>query len=78
MINKRRASTMITGRAFAEYLGDTRIKFTYECGHTEIKDYSKGPVHKRMGPSGCKMMASWWSKEKGGVVAACPKGCLKK
>lgn len=61
-------------RTYATYLGGTRIKFTWECGATEIKDYSKGPRTKRMSESACQMMARWWSKEKGGATAPCPKG----
>lgn len=63
-------------RAYAEWLGGTRMRFFYPCGHTSTKDYAKGPVSKRMGSIGTKMMASWWSKDKGGVSGAhCPKGC---
>lgn len=66
------SSTWKNGRAYAEYLGGTKIKFYYDCGHMSVKDYSKGPVSKRVGEIGCKMMTSWWSKEKGGVTAPCP------
>ena len=62
-------------RAYAEHLGGTVVRFHYPCGHTSTKDYSKGPVVKRMGTLGVKMMASWWSQAKGGVTANCPKGC---
>lgn len=71
------ASTFNAGRSWAEYLGGTRIRFHHPCGHTSTKDYSKGPVAKRMGVAGARLMASWWSKEKGGVIARCPKGCKR-
>jgi hypothetical protein len=65
-------------RGYAEYLGGTRIKFFFpDCSHTEIKDYSKGPRSKQMQETGCKMMASWWSKEKGGVSLGPCKKCKK-
>ena len=67
------------GRAWAELVepGGTKIRFHYPCGHTSVKDYSKGPIPKRMGVAGCKLMADWWSKEHGGVTADCPT-CLRK
>lgn len=70
-----RPSTMGTGRATAVYLGDEKIQFTHmRCGHVWVVDYAKKPAHKRLGgPTGCKMMASWWSAEKGGCISACPK-----
>jgi len=33
-----------------EYLGESRAKFTYPCGHHEIKNWGKGNVTKRMPP----------------------------
>ncbi len=69
-------STLKDGRSWAEWLGDTRIKFHHPCGHTSIKDYGKGPASKRMGFAGTKMMAGWWSRQRGGVVAPC--WCQKK
>ena len=54
-------------RGWAEYLYGARIRFYWPCGHTRVTDYSKQPVTKRMGEIACRMMASWWSKEKGGV-----------
>ena len=60
-------------RTWAEHLGGTRMKFHYPCGHSSVKDYSKGPVTRRMGEVGVRLMCRWWSKEKGGVTAPCPK-----
>lgn len=62
--------------AYATRLGETTLVFHYPCGHTSRKDYSKGPKAKRLGPAGIKMLASWWSKENGGVNDSCPK-CAK-
>ncbi len=72
MAMRRLPSSMLGDKADATYLGGTRFKFTYrKCGHTETKDYSKGPVARRMSEGGCKLMASWWSR--GGVLAVCRK-----
>lgn len=71
-------NTMVHGRSWAELIGPTKFRFHHPCGHTSTKDYSKGIVARRMGVAGCKMMASWWSKERGGVVAPCPKCHPKK
>lgn len=66
---------MTLKRSWAELVkpGGTVVRFHYPCGHTSTKDYSKGPIPKRMGRAGCKLMVSWWSKEHGGVTAKCPK-----
>lgn len=58
-------------RATAEYLGGTKIRFHFPCGHSQTKDYSKGPVAKRMGEAGCRFMVKYWST--GGVTAECPR-----
>ena len=64
--------TMKHGRTYAEYLGGTRVKYTHEkCGHSEIRDYSKGPVSQRCGEAGARFYASWHSREKGGCTAPC-------
>lgn len=77
-INRRgrdsRASTMTSGRQYAVRVEGTTIFF--ECdraGHAYQIDWSKKPLTKRMGPEGCKMMAGWWSREKGGCIGNCPK-----
>jgi hypothetical protein len=54
-------------RGTAEYLGGTRVRFTWACGHTETKDFSKGPITKRVGEAGCKFLARYWSRSGGGV-----------
>lgn len=60
-------------RASGEHIGGTKIRFFYPCGYSNVKDYSKGKVSKRMPESACRMMGSWWSKENGGVTAECPR-----
>lgn len=72
-----KVSTMISGRQYATGVDGTVI--TFECGrqgHTYKIDHGKKPLHRRMGPGACKMMASWWSREKGGCIGECPK-CFK-
>lgn len=59
-------------RSWAELIGPTTIRFHHPCGHNSTKDFNKGPIPKRMGAAACRMMASWWSKEKSGVHAKCP------
>ena len=72
-----RASTMISGRQFAIGVEETII--TFECarqGHKYKIDWAKKSLTRRMGPEGCKMMARWWSREKGGCIGEC-KQCDK-
>jgi hypothetical protein len=59
-------------RARAEYMGGTKIRLTWPCGTKRTKDYSKGPVAKRVGEWGCKFYANYWNRS-GGVTAPCPK-----
>lgn len=71
-----RASTMASGRQYATAVNDTTI--TFECeraGHTYKINFGlkRRPISQRMGSGGCKMMASWWSREKGGCIGECPK-----
>lgn len=60
-------------RATAEQIGPTVIRFTYPCGHSSTRDFSKGPRAKQMGEFGVRFMARYWRKENGGVAAPCPK-----
>lgn len=72
-----RASTMATGRQYATSVAGHVIHF--ECarkGHMYKIDYSKKPHTQRLGTMACRMMASWWSREKGGCIGECPK-CRK-
>ena len=59
-------------RSVAEYLGGTRVRFTHPCGHSSIKDFSKGDPRKRMSASWCGRMAAYWGPGQG-VNAICPK-----
>lgn len=70
------SSTLKDGRSWAEHLGGTKVRFHHLCGHDSVKDYSKGAVAKRMQENGVKLMVRWWGKDRGGVVAPCPK-CSK-
>jgi hypothetical protein len=67
-------STIRYGRQYAIAVDGTRI--TFQCArarHRYTVDYGKKPVAKRLGEHGAKMMAAWWSREKGGCVGACPR-----
>lgn len=60
------------GHAIA-YDGATTITYEWPCGHQRKHDYSKGPIPKRVGTLGCRMLARWHSKERGGVnLGPCP------
>lgn len=52
----------------------TKVIFTYKCGHRSIKDYSKGPISKRIPEQGLSMLCKYWANS--GVYASCPK-CSK-
>lgn len=70
-----RASTWSHGRQYATGVSGTIITFVCErLGHEYKINYGlkRLPVSRRMGPSGCKMMASWWSRAKGGCIGECP------
>lgn len=58
-----------TPRATAEHLGSTRVKFTFPCGHTKVEDFGTGPVAKRWGESGTRLMVKWW--QSAGVTYEC-------
>lgn len=68
---------MVSGRQYVTGLVGTVM--TFECErvkHTYKIDFSKKPLARRMGESGCRLMASWWSRAKGGCIGECPK-CLR-
>jgi hypothetical protein len=72
-----RASTMVSGRQYATAVDGTVI--TFECErekHAYKIDFSKKPLARRLGPQGARMMAGWWSREKGGCIGECPK-CVR-
>jgi hypothetical protein len=70
-----KATSVLSGRQYATAVEGTVISF--ECarhGHTYKINFGlkKLPISRRMGPEGCRMMARWWSREKGGCIGACP------
>jgi hypothetical protein len=72
-----RASTMTSGRQYATAVEGTTI--TFECErhkHTYKINFGKKPLARRLDASACKMMARWWSRERGGCIGNCPK-CAK-
>lgn len=69
----RRASTITSGRQYAVAVEGTLI--TFECKASRHRygiEFGKGPVHRRMSPDACRMMASWWSEAKDGCIGECP------
>lgn len=65
---------MSSGRQYAVKVEGCIIFFECERAQHSYKiDWSKKPLTKRMGPAGCAMMASWWSRKKGGCIGNCPK-----
>lgn len=70
-IHLRRAGFV---RGWAEYLGGTRVRFIWPCGHSRAKDYSKGPIVQRMGIGGVRFLSRYWGKQHGGVyLKPCPR-----
>lgn len=75
---KGSASTVIDGRTFAEYLGDGVIRYTHErCGFVYEIDHASKPKNDPksgyMSPAAAKHFSSWWSREKNGCIAKCPR-----
>lgn len=69
-----RASTITHGRQYAVNVVDTVV--TFECAraqHNYKIDFAKKPLHRRLSTTACKMMARWWSRERGGCIGECPK-----
>jgi hypothetical protein len=44
-----------------EYLGKSQVKFTYPCGHYEIKDWGKGIISKRIPPVSVQQLVGMWN-----------------
>ena len=59
-----------------EYLGESKMKFTYPCGHSETKDWGKGLISKRMPPEAVRWLTARWKRN--GVNVPLCKVCLKK
>lgn len=69
----RRVSTRVQGRQHAIAVDGTLV--TFECKRARHRygiEFGKGPVHRRLSPDACRMMASWWSEAKGGCIGECP------
>jgi hypothetical protein len=54
-------------KAFAEYLGGSRVRYTWKCGHTKTETLMVGPkgrgsrgLRKPMSPDMVKKMAAYW------------------
>lgn len=72
------AGTFVNGRQYAVAHQGTTIEF--ECataGHRYQEDFGVRPVAQRLGPTGVALMASWWSRARGGCIGTCPQ-CQKK
>lgn len=61
-------------KVFKIYREGTKVTFLYKCGHKSTKDYSKGPVSKRVSESGLSFLCKYWANS--GIYANCPK-CSK-
>ena len=59
------------GRGRAEHIGGARICYTWPCGHTEIKDHSKGPAPKRFGEWAARFYVRYWSGSGGVILPPC-------
>jgi hypothetical protein len=55
----------------AEFLGDRRFRLTHPCGHSRVRDYSRGKHP--MGKMGAKWIARIWERD--GVRAGWCKRC---
>lgn len=70
---------MANGRQYAIKVEGTVV--TFECqreGHTYSIDFGKRPLAQRLGEQACRMMARWWSRERGGSIGECPHCRLSK
>lgn len=64
---------MTSGRQYATAVNGTTI--TFECEraqHTYNINFGNKPLHRRLQEPGCRLMARWWSREKGGCIGECP------
>jgi len=67
----------VSGRQYAIAVNGTVI--TFQCkraNHIYQIDFGKKPLHRRLGEAACRMMASWWSREKGGCIGEC-RACIR-
>lgn len=74
-----RGGTMTNGRQYAVSVDGTMV--TYECskGHRYRVNYGSKrlPVSRRVSESGCRWLASWHSRSKGGCSGECPECMLE-
>ena len=68
-------------RASAEYVGGSRVKYTWPCGHSRTKTLTSGPRgHKRpLHPAMAKKLAHYWGPlPEGGVGVPMCQTCKRK
>ena len=58
----------------AEHCGGCRVRFTCPAGHVSNRDYSKGPIPKRISETAIRMLVKYWNGN-GGTAYQCKK-CL--
>lgn len=79
-MSRKKVRAHAFGRQTAEYLGGTRFRVTWKCGHSAVRDVNAGkPKHLRMSPQAAKLFGRYWTKDGGGTYwgAPCPRGCAK-
>ena len=55
-----------------EYSGSgTKVVFVCPNGHRTMKDYSKGPIPKRVGEHGVQLLAKYWNDRVTNVCNKC-------
>ena len=45
-----------------EYLGESKTKFTYPCGHTKTKNWGNGPISKQIPPESVRWLTAMWNR----------------
>ncbi len=56
-------------KAWGEYLGDSRVRYHFVCGHTTVKTMVNDFT--------ARLMGRWHSMEKGGSTGQCRRCCKK-
>lgn len=56
-------------------LGGAKVLFTRACGHSEVKDFMKGPISRRIPEMGLSILIGYWQRS-GVYLPPCPK-CRK-
>lgn len=67
-------------RAYAEYVGGSKIRYHYPCGHFRTETLMTGPRGRRvpMSPEMTKWHAHYWRKENNGVAVPPCSTCAAK